>query len=222
MRMSKALRIVVLAAIVGVALGVEAFAGATNTNAVVFDVKVVTGGSRWGPPQTTWLATYPPTPKGSGVAGKKDGKTAEFRISLPHQALGSGKFSREPSSREATPGQGEKSDTSVLLRDLGKALRGKVPEKVDQVDELTVTFYVLGDKMTKTEKGSFKGGGQGDWLLVKMFVFHDEAEFYLNINEKTGKGEFALKDPDYGDRVLKELAKVFAPSADASGSEAKP
>ena len=185
--MSKALRIVVLAAIVVVALGVEAFAGATNTNAVVFDVKVVTGGSRWGPPQTTWLATY-----------KKDDKTAQFRISLPHKALGSGTFSRE-----------EKSDTSVLIRDLGKALRGKVPEKVDQVDELTVTFYVLGDKMTRTEKGSFKGGGKGDWLLVKMFVFHDEAEFYLNINEKTGKGEFALKDPDYGDRVLKELAKVF-------------
>ena len=117
---------------------------------------------------------------------------------MPHKALGSGKLSRE-----------EKSDTSVLLRDLGKALRGKVPEKADQVDELTVTFYVLGDKMTKTEKGSFKGGGKGDWLLVKLFVFHDEAEFYLNINEKTGKGEFAMKDPDYGDRVLKELAKVF-------------
>jgi len=198
--MSKAFRIVVLAAIAGVALGVEAFAGATNTNAVVFDVKVVTGGSRWGPPQTTWLATY-----------TNEGKTAQFRIALPHKALGSGTFSRE-----------EKSDTSVLLRDLGKALRGKVPEKVDQVDELTVTFYVLGDKMTKTEKGSFKGGGKGDWLLVKMFVFHDEAEFYLNINEKTGKGEFALKDPNYGDRVLKELAKVFSPSADASGLEAKP
>ena len=185
--MSKALRIVVLAAIVVVALGVEAFAGATNTNAVVFDVKVLTGGSRWGPPQTTWLATY-----------TNEGKTAQFRITLPHKALGSGAFSRE-----------EKSDTSILLRDLGKALRGKVPEKVDQVDELTVTFYVLGDKMTRTEKGSFKGGGKGDWLLVKMFVFHDEAEFYLNINEKTGKGEFALKDPDYGDRVLKELGKVF-------------
>jgi len=195
--MKKSLRIVVLAAIVGVALGVEAFAGTTNTNAVVFDVKVVTGGSRWGPPQTTWLATY-----------KKDSKTAQFRISLPHKALGSGTFRRE-----------EKSDTSILLRDLGKALRGKVPEKVDQVDELTVTFYVLGDKMTKTEKGSFKGGGKGDWLLVKLFVFHEEAEFYLNINEKTGKGEFALKDPDYGDKVLKELGKVFSPSADASGSE---
>ena len=185
--MRKALRIVVLTVIVGITLGFEAFAGATNTNAVVFDVKVVTGGSRWGPPQTTWLATY-----------KKDGKTAQFRITLPHKALGSGTFGRE-----------EKSDTSILLRDLGKALRGKVPEKVDQIDELTVTFYVLGDKMTKTEKGSFQGGGKGDWLLVKMFVFHDEAEFYLNINEKTGKGEFALKDPDYGDRVLKELGKVF-------------
>ena len=182
--------------------------GATRTNAVVFDVKVVAGGSRWGPQSTTWLATY--------------GKGGKFRITLPHKALGSGTFSREPSSREATPGQGEKSDTSVLLRDLGKALRGKVPDEVDQVDELTVTFYVLGDKMTRTEKGSFKAGGQGDWLLVKIFVGKDEAELHLRINEKTGKGEFGMKDPDYGDRVLKELAKVFSPSADASGSEAKP
>ena len=95
-----------------------------------------------------------------------------------------------------------------------------MPEKVDQVDELTVTFYVLGDKMTKTEKGSFKGGGKGEWLTVKIFVAHDKAEFYLNINEKSGKGEIARKDADYGDLVMGELARVFwaASSAGASGA----
>ena len=174
---------------------------ATRTNAVAFDVKVLTGGSRWGPPQTTWRATYSPAPEGSGAAGGKGGKTAAFEISFPHRALGQGTFRRDPDS-----------DTSILLRDLGRALRGKVPETVDPVDELTVTFYVLGDRMSRTETGGFRAGGQGDWLLVKVFVDRDEAEFYLNINEKTGNGEIRMKDPDYGDAVLGELGKVFSPA----------
>ena len=189
--MRKALRIVVLAAIVGVALGVEAFAGETNTNAVVFDVKVVGGGSRWGPPQTTWQATY-----------TKDGKTAEFDITLPHKAAGAGIIARV-----------EGSESAVLIRDLGEAIGGVVPDTVDQGDELTVTFIVLGNQMTKTAAGSFKGGGQGDWLLVKIFVAHDQAEFYLNINETAGKGEIVRKDPDDGDKILEELAKVLTPFA---------
>jgi hypothetical protein len=45
----------------------------------------------------------------------------------------------------------------VILRDPGKALRSKAAEKVNQVDWLTVTFYVPGDKMNRTKKGSFKG-----------------------------------------------------------------
>jgi len=45
----------------------------------------------------------------------------------------------------------------VILRDPGKAFRGKVLEKGNQVDWLTVTFYVSGNKMNRTKKGSFKG-----------------------------------------------------------------
>ena len=161
---------------------------AQKPDVVAFDVKVVSGGTRWGPPQTTWRATY-----------KKNGKTGMFKITFPHKALGKGTFSRE-----------EKSDTSVLLRDLGKALRGKVPEKVDQVDELPVTFYILGDKMSRTERGSFKAAPVGDWILVKIFVAKDRGEFHLNINEKTGKGEIRMKDPDQGDAVMGELAKVLS------------
>ena len=186
---------------------------ATRTNAVAFDVQVLSGGSRWGPPQTTWRATYPPASEGPGAAGSHGGKVARFEISLPHRALGRGTFRRDPDC-----------DASLLLRDLGRALRGRVPEAVDPVDELTVTFYVLGDKMSQTETGGFRAGGQGDWLLVKVFVGRDEsasaeegsgatgAEFYLNINEKSGKGEIRMKDPDYGDAVLGELSKVFSPA----------
>ena len=163
-------------------------ADAQATDAVPFDVKVVSGGTRWGPPETTWRMTY-----------TKDKKTATFKITLPHMALGKGSFSRDE----------KKGDTTALLEDLAKILRGKVPEKVDQVDRLPVTFYVLGDKMTRTKTGSFKADPAGDWLLVKIFVAKDQGEFYLNINEKTGKGEIRMKDPDQGDVVMGELPKVL-------------
>jgi hypothetical protein len=35
------------------------------------------------------------------------------------------------------------------------------------------------------------------------------SEVYLNLNPVLGKGEFSIKDPDYGDGVLLELAKVL-------------
>jgi hypothetical protein len=36
-----------------------------------------------------------------------------------------------------------------------------------------------------------------------------EAEVFLNTNTVLGKAEFSIKDPDEGDQVLAELAKVL-------------
>jgi len=157
-------------------------------DAVSFGVEIVSGGTRWGPAETTWRMSY-----------TKDKKTATFRITLPHKALGKGSFTRDEKKKDAT----------VLLGDLATTLRGKVPDTVDQVDELPVTFYVLGDNMTKTKTGSFKAEPAGDWLAVKIFVAKDHGEFYLNINEKEGKGEIRMKDPEQGVVVMGELAKVL-------------
>jgi len=163
---------------------------AEAADAVSFGVKIISGGTRWGPAETTWRMSY-----------TKDKKTATFRITLPHKALGKGSFSRDDKKTGAT----------VLLEDLATALRGKVPDTVDQVDELPVTFYVLGDKMSRTKTGSFKAEPAGDWLAVKIFVAKDRGEFYLNINEREGKGEIRMKGPDQGEAVMNELAKVLAP-----------
>jgi len=37
----------------------------------------------------------------------------------------------------------------------------------------------------------------------------DDGEVFLNINRIDGKGEFSIKDSDYGDYVLNALAKVL-------------
>jgi hypothetical protein len=173
------------------------YAGETNTekakatDAVPFAVEIVSGGTRWGPPETTWRMTH-----------TKDKKTATFKVTLPHKPSGKGAFLRDE----------KKTDAAVLLGDLAKALRGKIPEKVDPVDRLPVTFYILGDKMSRTKTGSFKAEPAGDWLLVKIFAPKDQGEFYLNINEKDGKGEIRMKEPDKGDLLVGELAKILAPS----------
>ena len=44
---------------------------------------------------------------------------------------------------------------------------------------------------------------------MKIFFGDDEAEVFLNANPVSGKAEFSIKDPDYGDQVLAELAKVL-------------
>jgi len=36
-----------------------------------------------------------------------------------------------------------------------------------------------------------------------------EGEVFLNFNSALGKGEFSIKDSDYGDFVIAELAKVL-------------
>jgi hypothetical protein len=36
-----------------------------------------------------------------------------------------------------------------------------------------------------------------------------ESEVFLNIHPAIRKGQFSMKDPDYGDLVLKELAQVL-------------
>jgi hypothetical protein len=37
----------------------------------------------------------------------------------------------------------------------------------------------------------------------------DEGEVLLNLNPVLGRGEFSIKDEDYGDYLLRQFAKVF-------------
>jgi len=48
-------------------------------------------------------------------------------------------------------------------------------------------------------------------VIVKLFLPKggDDGEVFLNINPLLGKGEFSIKDADYGDFVVQELARVL-------------
>jgi hypothetical protein len=49
-------------------------------------------------------------------------------------------------------------------------------------------------------------------MTIKLFLpkgGHDQGEVFLNLNPLLGKGEFSLKDSDYGDYLLKQFAQVL-------------
>ena len=46
---------------------------------------------------------------------------------------------------------------------------------------------------------------------MKIFIGEgeQESEVFVNLNPAIGKGQFSIKDADYGDKVLKQLATVL-------------
>ena len=106
----------------------------------------------------------------------------------------------------------EGSDATVLLGDLQKALEANaVPAKVRRARTLPFTFADIGDHLSQAPEGGFNAKPAGNWSAIKIFIGEGEreGEVFLNINMAIGKGQFSIKDADYGDRVLRELAKVL-------------
>lgn len=105
------------------------------------------------------------------------------------------------------------SDNSALLEDLKTALDAKqIPTKSTRVEELPFDALFFGDKMSRSPQGTLSDTPPGDWMMIKIFLpkgGNDEGELFLNLNLSIGKGEFSMKDPDYGDYLLKEFAKVL-------------
>jgi hypothetical protein len=172
--------------------------GVPDLNSIGFDVEPVKSGNG----SSQWLATY-----------ASQGKTARFRIELgPAQGpdkpasitnikFGKGRFVAEPGS-----------DASVLLADLKKALEAKtLPAKMQRSSTLPFTFAILGENHSQASGGGFNENPPGNWTAMKLFLGDgdEEAEVFLNLNPVTKKGEFSIKDPDYGDGLLKYLAKVL-------------
>jgi hypothetical protein len=169
-----------------------------DSNSIGFDLEPAKSGNG----SSQWLATY-----------ASQGKTARFRIELgPAQGpdkpasiinikFGKGRFVAEPGS-----------DASVLLADLKKALEAKtLPTKVQRSSTLPFTFAVLGENHSQASGGGFNANPPGHWTAMKIFLGDgdEEAEVFLNLNPTIKKGQFSIKDPDYGDGLLKYLAKVL-------------
>lgn len=128
------------------------------------------------------------------TVGAKDSKDFPMKV-------GEGRFVSVPGS-----------DPSVLLLDLKKALEAKaLPSKVRRLESLPFTFANIGENLSQAANGGFNAEPPGNWTAIKIFIGEgeQEAELFLNINEVSRKGQFSIKDPDYGDLALAQLAEVL-------------
>lgn len=114
---------------------------------------------------------------------------------------GEGRFTAEPGS-----------DPSVLLADLRTALEAQtMPVNIQRVQTLPFTFVKIGDKFLQAPDGGFNAVPLGGWTVVKLFIGRgrQEGDVFLNFNTDIKKGQFSIKDPDDGDNVLRQLARVL-------------
>lgn len=162
------------------------------------------------PGRVGWLATY-----------EGGGKVARFRIELLSEPKGASlpTFVRCSLTRE--PG----SDGSVLLRDLARALGGRVPAPGPGVETLDVAAALLGRDLSRGGKGNLVAGTfgsepKGPWLATKLFLGDGEGEVFLNLDPVGGYGEFSMKDPEYGTSVVRELARLLQREAVAAAADA--
>ncbi len=142
------------------------------------------------------------------------GRTAKFRVEFgPAKTVGasdSKDFPMRAGEGRFVPEPG--SDASVLLFDLKKALEANVlPAKVQRLESLPFTFVNIGEDLSQAASGGFNSAPPGNWTAMKLFIGEgeQEAQVFLNINPVIKKGQFSIKDPDYGDLVLAQLAKVL-------------
>jgi|SRR5271168_748011 len=176
---------------------VEAYA--PSSGAVGFDLTALPSP----PGSSQWKATY-----------SSKGKTAIFRIEL-----GPGKVSGGdgPADFVIKSGEGKfvaetGSDASVLLSDLKIALEAKtLPSKVRRASSIPFTFVNIGENLSQAQDGGFNAKPPGNWTAIKLFMGEgeQECEVFFNVNSAIGKGEFSIKDIDYGDLLLAQFAKVL-------------
>lgn len=142
------------------------------------------------------------------------GRTARFRVEFGFaktvgakgpqdfpMKVGEGRFVSVPGS-----------DAGVLLLDLKKALEAKaLPSKVQRAESLPFSFARIGENLSQGASGGFKTSPPGNWTAIKIFFGEgeQEAELFLNINQVMRKGQFSIKDADYGDLALAQLARVL-------------
>lgn len=137
---------------------------------------------------------------------RAEGKVARFDFELDSKppsadGLGFGRFI-------AVPG----SDSSVLLRNLKTTLAAKKqPATGARVSDLPFAFVLIGNDLSHADDGGMSPEPRGHWSAMKLFIGHekDEAEVFLNFNTSLHKAEFSIKDEEYGDTLLRYLAKVL-------------
>jgi hypothetical protein len=168
-------------------------------SSVAFELEPVQSGDG----SRQWIGTY-----------ASPGKIARFRMDFGPTESVPGKNPADPKieSGEGTLQPEPTSDSSVLLADLQKALHAKsLPVPAEKKTSVPFTYVKIGDNLSQTSGGGFSKIPPGNWTSMKLIFGPEnkEGEVFLNINPNIRKGQFSMKDPDSGDRVLVELAKVL-------------
>jgi hypothetical protein len=166
---------------------------------VAFELEPLQGGNG----SQQWIGTY-----------ASQGKIARFRIEF-----GPAKASTTRAGQDFNIKSGEGrfmpetgSDSTVLLADLRRALQAKTqPQPAPTRTSVPFTFANIGENLSQAAGGGFGTKPPGNWTALKIFLGQgdQEGEVFLNLNPKARKGQFSMKDQDYGDLVLGELAKVL-------------
>jgi len=168
-------------------------------NAVPFDIEPMPSDGK----TTRWLATH-----------TGEGKTArfqiEFNLAKPLDDRDSRRFSVASGAGRFIAVAG--SDPSAMLEALKTALEAKaLPGKVRRLPELRFTFVSFGTNQSQAPGGGFRPDPPGHWTPMKIFLGEgeQEAEVFLNIDPVGKKGQFSIKDPEYGDLALAQLAQIL-------------
>ena len=149
---------------------------------------------------TIWLASY-------DVGGKRSRFLVEMLLRGPQGQLpfvmSKGAIFRE-----------QESDSTVFLNDLARALGVKAIQLADRrVAKLSFDVAILGTNLSRSAggrvAGAFNSVPPGPWISTKIFLAGGAAEIYLNLNPADGLAEFAIKDPESGDTILRELSRVL-------------
>jgi hypothetical protein len=147
-----------------------------------------------------WLASY-----------TDERGTTKFRIELGPAATSDDKSSPASSGKGRFLAEAG-SDPIPLLDSLKKALEAKhMPTNIRKTEALTFDYVSLGENQTRLADGSFGGKPKGDWTAMKIFLGQGKnaGEVFLNFNGVAHQAEFSIKDPEYGDIVIEQLAKVL-------------
>jgi hypothetical protein len=105
-----------------------------------------------------------------------------------------------------------RSDATVLLAHLKNALEAKsFPKQFKRVAVLPFTYITFGNNNSQAPGGGFNAKPAGHWTPMKIFIGNGEQEgqVFVNINPVIKKGQFSMKDPEYGDIVLAQLSSVL-------------
>jgi hypothetical protein len=147
-----------------------------------------------------WLATY-----------TDESGTTRFRIELDPSVKSSDKSFPTLSGKGRFLAEAG-SNPIPLLEGLKKALQAKhMPTKARKTDVLPFDYVILGENQTRSADGGFAARPKGTWTAMKIFLSHrkDEGEVFLNIDAVAHQAEFSIKNSDYGDLVLQELAQIL-------------